>query len=174
MEVGNRIREVRKKQAISMKELARRVGVSYLTIQRIETGESSPSVALLSEIAYQLKQPITSFFDRTTGVRLVRPGDQPEIDSSMLMLKLLVPKGVINDKISVSLGRARAGKCIDLHKNQGLEITYLLKGTCTFRYDGKVYDMGAGDILYFDAERPHEIEALEPIEFINFYLRQMP
>ncbi len=104
MEIGNRIREIRKKQGMSMKELAGKVGVSYLTIQRIETGEVSPSVAVLSDIACSLNYPITGFFDRTMGLRLIKSNDQPEIESSTLLLKLLVPKGIINDSISVSLG----------------------------------------------------------------------
>ena len=174
MEVGNRIREVRKKQGVSMKELARRVGVSYLTIQRIETGAVSPSVAVLSDIAYCLKYPITGFFDKAMGMRLIRSADQPEIESSTLMLKLLVPKGAVSDKISVSLGKAGKGKFIDAHQNDGFEITYMLKGTCKMTYDGRVYEMAAGDIVLFDSERPHEIEALEAMEFINFYLRQVP
>ncbi|HQI30885.1 MAG TPA: helix-turn-helix transcriptional regulator, partial [Bacteroidales bacterium] len=62
-----------------MKELARRVNLSYLTIQRIETGEVSPSVAVLSEIAYCLQCPITGFFDKTIGAKLIKSTDQPEI-----------------------------------------------------------------------------------------------
>ena len=174
MEVGNRIREIRKKQGMSMKELARRVGLSYLTIQRIETGEVSPSVAVLSEIAYSLQHPITGFFDKKIGVQLIKSANQPEIESSTLTLKLLVPKGLINDNISVSLGKTDKGKCIDSHENQGIEMTYILKGKCLMRYEDKVLEMEAGDIVCFDAERPHAVEALEPMEFINFYLRQVP
>jgi transcriptional regulator with XRE-family HTH domain len=173
MQIGNRIREIRKNSGVSMKELAQKVGVSYLTIQRIETGEVSPSVAVLSEIAYSLKYPISSFFDRAMGVRVIKSVDQAEIESSKLTIKPLIPKGVINDKIIVSLGRGKKGKCIDLHKNEGLEITYQVKGKAKFIYDGQIYDMDAGDIVYFDSGRPHAVEALEPIEFINFYLRQV-
>lgn len=157
-----------------MKDLAKQVGLSYLTIQRIETGEVSPSVAVLSEIAYRLKYPITGFFDKEIGIQLIKAADQPEIESPTLMLKLLVPKGLINDKISVSLGKLDGSKCIDLHKNEGLEISYILKGKCRHIYENRVYEMEAGDIVCFDAERPHAVEALEPMEFINFYLRQIP
>ena len=156
-----------------MKELAQKVGVSYLTIQRIETGEVSPSVAVLSEIAYCLKYPISSFFDKAMGVRVIKSVDQAEIESSKLTIKLLIPKGVINDKVIVSLGRGEKGRCIDLHKNEGLEITYLLKGKSKFIYDDQIYEMDAGDIVYFDSGRPHAVEALKPIEFINFYLRHV-
>jgi transcriptional regulator with XRE-family HTH domain len=173
MQIGNRIREIRKNTGMSMKELAQKVGVSYLTIQRIETGEVSPSVAVLSEIAYCLKYPISSFFDKAMGVRVIKSVDQAEIESSKLTIKLLIPKGVINDKIIVSLGRGEKGRCIDLHKNEGLEITYLLKGKSKFIYDDQIYEMDAGDIVYFDSGRPHAVEALKPIEFINFYLRHV-
>lgn len=51
---------------------------------------------------------------------------------------------------------------------------YILKGRCRKTYDNKVLELEAGDIVCFDAERPHSVEALEPMEFINFYLRQIP
>jgi transcriptional regulator with XRE-family HTH domain len=173
MEIGNRIREIRKITGMSIKALAKKVGVSYLTLQRIETGKVSPSVAVLSEIAYCLDHPVTSFFDKAIGVRVIKSADHPEIESSKLTVKLLVPKGVINDKIIVTLNKGDKGKCIDLHKNEGLEITYLLKGKSKFFYDDQIYEMDAGDIVYFDAGRPHAVEALKPIEFINFYLRHI-
>ena len=46
MAVGDRIRALRKRVGLSMKQLAEKVGVGYLTIYRIETGTVSPSVAL--------------------------------------------------------------------------------------------------------------------------------
>ncbi len=41
-------------------------------------------------------------------------------------------------------------------------------------YDGGIHEMAAGDVVLFDSGRSHHVEALEPIEFINFYLRQVP
>jgi quercetin dioxygenase-like cupin family protein len=34
--------------------------------------------------------------------------------------------------------------------------------------------MNAGDVVHFGSGRPHAVEALKPIEFINFYLKQIP
>jgi transcriptional regulator with XRE-family HTH domain len=60
IDVGKPVREIRKSVGLTMKELAEKVRVSLLTIQRIETGKVRPSVALLSEIAYHLNYPLTS------------------------------------------------------------------------------------------------------------------
>jgi transcriptional regulator with XRE-family HTH domain len=54
MNVGNRIRERRKSLGYTMKQLADKVGVSSLTIHRVEMDKVSPSVALLSKIAESL------------------------------------------------------------------------------------------------------------------------
>ena len=63
MDVGNRVRTLRKNAKLTMKQLADLVGVSNTTIHRIETGQQSPSVALLSLIAQNLGHPITRFLN---------------------------------------------------------------------------------------------------------------
>lgn len=155
-----------------MKELARRVGVSALTIHRIETGEVSPSVAVLSEIAHQLGYPITSFFPEKKDLTIVRADEQPLAESSALALRLLVPKGVISDSISISLGKARPGECVSSHTNPGVEITYIIKGSCIFVYDGKDYELKEGDIIYFRAKRPHAVRTDEAMEFFSVFVRE--
>jgi transcriptional regulator with XRE-family HTH domain len=172
MEVGNRIRQIRKNMHLSMKELAKRVGVSTLTIHRIETGEVSPSVAVLSEIAHQLNHPITSFFPDAKDLTIIKADEQPVAESSALALRLLVPKGIISDSISISLGKARPGECVSSHTNPGVEITYIISGRCVFVYDGKNYDLKEGDIIYFRAKHPHAVLTDEPMEFFSVYVRE--
>ncbi len=59
--IGTKIRAERQKSGFTLRELAERLGISLITLQRIETDKSSPSVALLSEIAHQLNRSIFSF-----------------------------------------------------------------------------------------------------------------
>jgi transcriptional regulator with XRE-family HTH domain len=61
--VGNRVRSERKRLGLTLEELALKVGVKAITLHRIETGKSSPSVVLLSESAKHLKSSIVSFVD---------------------------------------------------------------------------------------------------------------
>jgi len=172
MNMGNRIREARKKRGLSMKELAMQVGVSYLTIHRVETDKVSPSVALLSDIAHRLGEPLLNFFDNKTTFVLVKSGTAPKIQSGKTSLELLVPKGVIDDRISVSLGKIQPGEYVSKHSHKGFELTYNLKGVVLFGYDDKEYKLKEGDLIYFDANVEHSVTALEPHEFLAIYFRE--
>jgi transcriptional regulator with XRE-family HTH domain len=171
MNVGNKIRLVRKKRRLNMRELASRVGVSYLTIYRIETGKVSPSVALLSEIAHHLGEPIVNFFDTHNKLTIVRAQTAPAVESEKLRLELMIPKGIINEKISVALGRTQPGEFVSKHSNNGFELTYILKGEALFKYGGEQHEIKAGDLLYFDANIEHSVTALTPHEFLSIYFR---
>lgn len=172
MNMGNKIRDMRKRHGLNMKELAGLVGVSYLTIQRIETDKVSPSVAVLSDIAYHLGEPITNFFEKEATFAIVRKGTRPKIQSGKVDLELLIPKGVINDRISVSLGRVDAGNFVSPHSHPGFELTFNLKGRANFKYGHKEYELQEGDLIYFDSSIEHSVSVFESHEFLAIYFRE--
>lgn len=61
--VGARIREERTRRGISVRGLAREVGVSASLISQIETNKSRPSVSTLYAITAALSLPIEQLFD---------------------------------------------------------------------------------------------------------------
>jgi transcriptional regulator with XRE-family HTH domain len=172
MNMGNKIREARKKHGLSMNELASRVGVSYLTIHRVETDKVSPSVALLSDIAHHLGEPLLNFFEKENTLLLVRSGKAPKIKSGKMTLDLLIPKGVINDRISVALGTISAGDYVSEHAHTGFEMTYHLKGEALFKYGDQEYELKKGDLIYFDAKIEHSVVALTTHKFLSVYFRE--
>ena len=87
-DVGTRIRAERKKKGLSLEALAKEVGVSLVTLQRIETGKTSPSVALLSEIAQYLDKSILCFIpDNRKSLNVIRKKQQQKISSNGLEIK---------------------------------------------------------------------------------------
>jgi transcriptional regulator with XRE-family HTH domain len=172
MKVGNKIRVARKKLGLNMKDFARKVGVSYLTIYRVETDKVSPSVALLSEIAHHLGEPIVKFFDEGRKITVVKAGTAPAVESGKMSLELLIPKGVISNRISVTLGRSEPGEFVSKHSHDGFELTYLLKGDALFKYDSEEYRLSQGDLLYFDARVEHSVIAFNHNEFLSVYFRE--
>ena len=171
MSVGDRIRTLRKRAGFSMKQLAEKVGVSYLTIYRIETGKVSPSVTLLTDIAYHLNYPILSFFDQTGSEVIHSKADkQPLISSEQLQLRLLAPRGLIDENIAISYGKAKKGEFISRHTNKGAELAYVIKGKCIVRHGNTDYELNKGDLLYYKGGTPHTVIAVEPHEFLIIHL----
>ena len=60
------LRKWREKRGYSVRELADRAGVSYVTVVRIENGHISPTVALLDKLAKALGIGVRDFFPRST------------------------------------------------------------------------------------------------------------
>ena len=73
--LGARLRDERQKAGMSLRELARRLGVSPSFVSQIENGKSSPSVATLYSIAQVLGTSIDSLFGHevATGAAAVGP-----------------------------------------------------------------------------------------------------
>lgn len=172
MQVGNKIRDARKRVGLNMKEFASRLGISYLTLYRVETDKVSPSVALLSEIAYELNQPLVKFFEDKSRLTIVRVDTAPTVESEKMKLDLLMPKGVIDPKISVSLGEAYGGEFIGEHSHEGFELAYQLLGSTLFRYGKEEWQINEGDLLYFDSFVTHSVTALGHVKFLTIYFRK--
>ena len=121
--IGTKIRIERKKSGLTLLQLAARVGVSLLTIQRIETGKSSPSVVLLSEIARSLNKSILSFLEDDVDKPFlqIKRKDQREIGTSALKVRLIGPRKMIRENIAVSYGVLRQGRKVDPHSHRGVE-----------------------------------------------------
>jgi transcriptional regulator with XRE-family HTH domain len=168
-DTGNRIREIRKKAGLTMKQLAEAVGVSLLSIHRIETGKLSPSVVLLSEIAYHLRHPLTAFIGGEQHVVVLKGGEKDTIESGRLSLKVMAHRGEVNDDISITIGKGDAGEVVGRHKNKGYELTYIIKGREILHYGNKEYYVEAGDVICHDGQDWHSVTALEPTEFLNVF-----
>jgi transcriptional regulator with XRE-family HTH domain len=170
--LGLRIREFRKERGLSMQQLAELVGVNYTTIYRVETGKVSPSVVLLSDIAHQLGHSITSILDnKRAQLTIVRAETQPVVDSDELSIRLLAPQGLVNDKISISLGKAEVGEFVSKHTTDGFELAYIIRGHCVFVYGGEEHELFEGDLIHFDGRVWHSVTAITPLEFLAIYLR---
>lgn len=66
--LGERIRAERARQGVSLRALAREVGVSASMISQIETGRSRPSVSTLYAITSALGMSLHEVFDSAEGV----------------------------------------------------------------------------------------------------------
>lgn len=66
-ELGRRIRVERQRQKMSLRELARRIGVTASLISQIENGKTRPSVSTLYSIVTELKLSMDELYDDTQG-----------------------------------------------------------------------------------------------------------
>jgi quercetin dioxygenase-like cupin family protein len=156
---------------MSIKELSERAGVSYLTMQRIETDKISPSVVLLSQIATSLNYPITSFLPETEKTaKHIKAGEQRLIETGKLKLKLVAPKGVLTENVSIVLGKTEKGKVVDTHKHEGFELAYIIKGRAILKLGAKKFELNEGDLIYYDASQRHSVVTEEPMEFFGIQI----
>ncbi|MGW2829915.1 helix-turn-helix domain-containing protein [Streptomyces sp. NPDC001286] len=71
--VGARIRQARLAKGVSLRALAREIGVSASLVSQIETGKSQPSVSTLYAITTALSISVESLFDAYEGQAAAAP-----------------------------------------------------------------------------------------------------
>ena len=101
--MGGKIRNERNRLGLSLEALARKVGISKMTLHRIETGMTSPSIITLTEISFHLKKPIESLIhEGDPKVVLIKKAKQDNIMDPESGIRVLAPRGLITDRITLT------------------------------------------------------------------------
>ena len=159
VQISARVRRWREAGGLTLQELARRSGVATSTIQKIETGQMVPSVAVLLKVARGLgRRPSELIHDGTDGVELVhlRPSDRRTVGvkGRLLVERLsgeLPDAGLETWRVTIHPGQS-SGEQI---RFEGEEIVIGEAGEVVFRVGDQDHAVGAGDVLHFKARHLH-------------------
>ncbi len=161
--IGRRIRRWREEAGLTLQELAERSGVAPSTIQKVESCQMVPSVAVLLKIARGLGRPPGDFVaDESTRdeVALMREGDRPVLASRRGM-RVERLSGDLPDpeveawRVSLEPG---VGSGPGEIRYRGEELVLGESGTVRFRLAKDTIDLGPGDVLHFKSRVPHAWE----------------
>ena len=166
--IGAEVRQQRKNQDMTTAMLADSAGLSQGMLSKIETGQTSPSLATLSSLAEALAVPLSSFFsasEKSRDVSYVPAGEGIQIDRRgsrahhiYQLLGHAVRGPLVMEPYLITLDRT--SKTFDEFSHAGLEFIYMLQGRVDYRHAGSIFTLSPGDSLYFDALSPHGPAAL--------------
>jgi len=161
IDIGGRLKKIRKRQAMSQKEMAAQVGVTPSTISQIESGTIYPSIPALYKIAQVLEVPVAAFFrDRSaTTDRIVFSGSAPasfnDLPKQDISGYRLAPPD-FESAAEPYLIEISGGKKLPAHFfiHKGEEMGYVLNGSLELKIGNRVHRATVGDVIYLASDHP--------------------
>jgi transcriptional regulator with XRE-family HTH domain len=178
--LGSRLRLAREKKGMTVRGLARYVGVSPSLVSQIERSRVMPSVGTLYAIANELGLVVDDLFKGATPGATKGRERAPEKESSFVDIQNPVLKSDQRKKISLADGvrwerltpvsdkdleflivvyNVGAESCPKdaLIRHGGKEYAYLISGRLGIKISFEDFELGPGDSISFDAQMPHRL-----------------
>jgi transcriptional regulator with XRE-family HTH domain len=166
--LGAQIRLFRRKQDLSVADLAGAAGISTGMLSKIENGGISPSLATLQSISTALQVPLFSLFasfeerqdcsyvPAGQGLTIERRGTK--VGHVYQLLGHVLRGEVVVEPYLITL-RENAVPYTNF-RHSGIEFIFMLEGEVKYRHGSDVYHLKQGDSLLFDSQAPHGPEIL--------------
>jgi transcriptional regulator with XRE-family HTH domain len=171
--VGNRLRQERERHGISLRELARRVGVSPSLVSQIELDRVNPSVSTLYALVTELGMTMSDVFGESPAPapRVVREARHEDgfvtLPESRTVINLasgvrwerLTPRGDPDVEFLHVVYPVGAESCPEdaLLRHGGREYGYVTSGTLGVKVGFDEYELGPGASIAFDSSSPHRL-----------------
>jgi transcriptional regulator with XRE-family HTH domain len=164
-QLGGRIRTLREAMGLSLRELAKRSGVSAPMLSQVERGETSPTLAVAEKVAAGLELNLSQLLriDDDRHVVVVRAKDRRRRRRRGHAVEELTPPlpGQRADVSEHTLAPGAATGGPDdppLHEPGSRETAVVLEGEVDLFIDGERHQLREGDSVTFDADLPHHFE----------------
>jgi len=161
VDVGQKIRNLRRKLGLSIETLARRSDLSTAAIQKIETNHMVPTIISLMKISRALGEKVSFFVDEGDGsdqIVLIKRNERKGFYSEESKMsqeyitgqleKRVLEGGIFNIKTGGQSGR-------EMNSHPGEEIIFCLKGKIEVFTPAMNYVLSTGDTLHFNSDIPH-------------------
>ncbi|NUP32419.1 MAG: helix-turn-helix transcriptional regulator [Streptomycetaceae bacterium] len=153
--VGPRLRELRRRRAMTLADLARQTGINESTLSRLEGGTRKPTLELLLPLSEVYAVPLDDL------VGAPRTGDprihlRPVTQDGMTYVPLSRPGGIQAHKLLIP---PRPGAEPETKTHEGFEWVYVLAGRLRLVLGDRNLVLKAGEAAEFDTHVPHWLGA---------------
>ena len=161
IEVGKRIRALRKNRGISLQQMANDTGMSYSYLSGLENGKHSVSITNLQRVANFFNVDMVYFLQPVGPVpRLLRKEDLLRNNSGVedIYYRVMTPPESSHLQISYIQMPPNAPTERRIHKHgRGQELVMVMDGAVVVMVEGERYTVERGDSLLFEADVEHLI-----------------
>jgi len=162
MQIGNRLRELRKAKNMTLSELSKRSGVALATLSRMENNKMPGTVEAHTKICGSLETSLGDLYleieDSSKTIDNIPRNKRPEhfMRSKKATCELLVSK-THGKKIMPLMLKLEVGGETPKEKHKfGIEkFIYVIEGKIEITVGKENYSLSCGDSLYIDASLPH-------------------
>ena len=167
MDIGHRLRAIRKQRGMSQRELATRAGLTNGTISLIEQNKTSPSVASLKSLLDAIPISLADFFakleDQRTSKYFYTPDEFTEIapsqpcDAGTPILSLRLLGHTEGSALQVMHEKYAPGADTgpELISHEAEEAGVIIRGEIEITVDDEVRVLGPGAGYLFNSRLPH-------------------
>ena len=171
--IGERLKQIRERNRLSQRQLARQSGVANATISQIESGKLNPTVSMLKKVLDGVPLRLSEFFSDEPDAPdrvFFRADELTEIaDGGVSYLQ--VGANLNNRAIQFIKECYQPGAGTGKHEitHEGEECGLVLRGRLQVTVGEQTQVLRAGDAYYFKSNQPHSFlnPGNEPCELIT-------
>lgn len=177
-QVGEKIKQIREFQNVSLEELGARSGLSVELIKQIEDAQAYPSLSPLIKIARALGVRLGTFLDDDVSSNCVLV----KKDEHRKTVRFTSKETKVGDLDFEPLGYNKRDRYMEpflitadpeeskeplISSHEGEEFLYVLEGELVVTYGKDTYILEPGDSIYYDSVVPHNVRAgARPAKFV--------
>ena len=169
VQLGNIIKLARKKNKITLNELAEKTGLSISYLSLMERGLNNPTLENLNKVCFALNLTLSDLITQAenSAAVIIRPGEREVLFQN---------EGY---KYETAFGDIRKMNCIfmtvdnnELHVSNAHvndEIGYVVKGSMLLEINGVQYEANAEDCIYIEAGKNHSYRKTSEEECVTVW-----
>lgn len=159
--VGQKIRELRKAKGFSLKQVAEGAGVSASLVSQVENNRVDPSLSTLRKIALTMGVPVFALIAESSpnDASLVSKEKRRRVNFPGGGLEYEIIHSELTKKMGIMIGTLQPGGMTSEEPlaHDGEECLVILKGAVRVEFLQSRRELKEGDSLYFDSSAPHRL-----------------
>lgn len=166
LDLGARVRDLRKAKAWTLEQAAQQAGLARSTLSKIENGQMSPTYDALKKLAEGLQISIPQLFtppsrNQVNGRMVVTEADQGQLQATTTYEHEILASALTKKDMLPYRARIRARSMEEFDgwvRHDGQEFLYVLTGVVKlFTEFYEPVEMRRGDSAYYDASMGHNV-----------------
>lgn len=161
MDIGQRIKQLRNKNNLTLEELASRCELTKGFLSQLERNLTSPSISTLEDIVEALGMSMYDFFKEDKEEKVVFEADDFFVDEQEdHTVTWIVPNAQKNEMEPILLELHAGGISQEIYPHEGEEFGYVLSGRIKLVFSGtqKGISVKKGQTFYIRGDRQHYLK----------------